>query len=109
MMRNRARSLVALVTMAAMIAISGAAAISCGDVDNGSDTGEDVQIEDTSTGVDAVTSATKFQCTVCDYIYDPAVGDPAQGVPAGTTFYDLPEAWTCPNCGAAQSLFEVLH
>lgn len=93
--------------MVLMVTMSGLPMVSCGgDVNNDSD----VQTqEDTNTGVDAVTSATKFVCTVCDYVYDPALGDPAQGVPAGTGFYDLPEAWTCPDCGAAQSQFEAQY
>ena len=41
----------------------------------------------------------KYLCDVCDYIYDPELGDPENGVPAGTAFEDLPEGWTCPDCG----------
>ena len=32
----------------------------------------------------------KYRCTVCDYIYDPAVGDPDSGIAPGTAFEDLP-------------------
>ena len=28
----------------------------------------------------------KYRCTVCDYIYDPAVGDPDSGIAPGTAF-----------------------
>jgi flavin reductase (DIM6/NTAB) family NADH-FMN oxidoreductase RutF/rubredoxin len=41
----------------------------------------------------------KYYCTACGYIYDPAVGDPDHGVPAGTRFEDLPDDWVCPVCG----------
>ncbi len=41
----------------------------------------------------------KYECEVCGYIYDPELGDPENGVPAGTAFEDLPEDWTCPDCG----------
>jgi flavin reductase (DIM6/NTAB) family NADH-FMN oxidoreductase RutF len=41
----------------------------------------------------------KYYCTACGYIYDPAVGDPEHGVPAGTRFEDLPDDWVCPVCG----------
>ena len=34
----------------------------------------------------------KWECTVCGYIYDPAVGDPTTDVKPGTAFEDLPEA-----------------
>ena len=48
----------------------------------------------------------KYRCTVCGYIYDPAVGDPDNGISAGTSFDDLPEDWVCPVCGVDKSLFE---
>ena len=48
-----------------------------------------------------------YQCKPCGYIYDPAVGDPDNGVPAGTTFEELPEDWTCPICGVGKDMFEV--
>ncbi|MBN1152782.1 MAG: rubredoxin [Dehalococcoidia bacterium] len=48
----------------------------------------------------------KYKCIVCGYIYDPAVGDPDNGIAAGTSFESLPDDWTCPVCGAAKSEFE---
>lgn len=42
----------------------------------------------------------KYVCTVCDYVYDPAEGDPDNGVKPGTPFKDLPKNWVCPTCGA---------
>lgn len=45
-------------------------------------------------------------CTVCNYTYDPAAGDPDSGVDPGTDFESLPEDWVCPVCGAAKELFE---
>ena len=32
----------------------------------------------------------KYKCSVCGYIYDPAAGDPDNGIEAGTSFEDLP-------------------
>ena len=49
----------------------------------------------------------KYVCTVCGYIYDPAVGDPDNGVAPGTSFTDLPEDWVCPECGVPKSDFEL--
>ena len=49
---------------------------------------------------------TKYRCVICDYIYDPAAGDPANGVVPGTAFEDLPADWVCPLCGADKSNFE---
>ncbi|OHB95435.1 MAG: rubredoxin [Planctomycetes bacterium RIFCSPHIGHO2_12_42_15] len=50
----------------------------------------------------------KWECRVCGYIYDPAKGDPDNGVNAGTTFENLPEDWVCPSCGANKDLFDKL-
>ena len=48
----------------------------------------------------------KWICTVCGYVYDPAVGDPDHDVAAGTAFEDVPEGWVCPLCGAGKDAFE---
>ncbi len=48
----------------------------------------------------------KYECSVCGYVYDPAVGDPDGGIAPGTAFEDIPEDWVCPVCGAAKSEFE---
>lgn len=48
----------------------------------------------------------KWQCTVCGYVYDPAVGDADAGIAAGTAFEDLPDDWVCPECGAGKDMFE---
>ena len=39
-------------------------------------------------------------------IDDPAVGDPDNGIAAGTKFEDLPDDWVCPVCGAPKEDFE---
>ena len=51
----------------------------------------------------------KYVCDVCGYVYDPAKGDPYNGVAAGTAFEDLPEDWVCPECGADKSQFSVME
>jgi rubredoxin len=48
----------------------------------------------------------KYRCQICGYIYDPAKGDPDNGVAAGTEFGAIPGSWTCPVCGAAKEMFE---
>ena len=48
----------------------------------------------------------KWLCVVCDYIYDPEKGDPDQGIEPGTAFEDLPDDWTCPDCGVGKEDFE---
>ena len=43
-----------------------------------------------------------YRCEACGYIYDPARGEPKQGIPPGTAFEDLPKTYTCPVCGKAR-------
>jgi rubredoxin len=50
----------------------------------------------------------RYKCTVCDHIYDPAEGDPLNGVPPGTPFGELPADWSCPECGARKEDFEPM-
>jgi rubredoxin/flavin reductase (DIM6/NTAB) family NADH-FMN oxidoreductase RutF len=50
----------------------------------------------------------KYKCSVCGYVYDPAKGDPDSGVKPGTPFEKLPDDWVCPVCGAAKTEFEKL-
>jgi len=49
-----------------------------------------------------------WQCVICQYVYDPAEGDPANGIAAGTAFEDIPDDWVCPLCGAGKDSFEKL-
>ena len=46
----------------------------------------------------------QYECP-CGYIYDPAVGDPENGVAPGTPFENLPEDWACPVCGLDKGSF----
>ncbi|BDV41395.1 Rubredoxin [Geotalea uraniireducens] len=48
----------------------------------------------------------RWTCTICQYVYDPANGDPENGVAPGTPFAELPEGWVCPVCGAGKEMFE---
>ncbi len=48
----------------------------------------------------------KYECMDCGWVYDPAIGDPDNGIAPGTAFEDLPDDWTCPDCGAEKSEFE---
>jgi rubredoxin len=46
-----------------------------------------------------------YECGACGYSYEPAKGDNAGKISAGTAFPDLPDAWRCPVCGARQDRF----
>ena len=52
---------------------------------------------------------TTYVCNGCGYEYDPAVGDPENGVSPGTVFEALPEEWICPLCGEEQESFVVVE
>lgn len=51
----------------------------------------------------------KWRCIVCDYIYDPEMGDPENGVDPGTPFESIPDDWVCPLCGATKDEFERIE
>jgi rubredoxin len=51
----------------------------------------------------------KYKCTGCEYVYDPAVGDPDNGVQPGTAFEDIPDTWVCPDCGLGKDVFEPVQ
>jgi rubredoxin len=51
----------------------------------------------------------KYICINCGYVYDPAVGDPENGVAPGTAFEDLPEDWVCPLCYVSVDQFDPME
>ena len=51
----------------------------------------------------------KYVCTVCNWIYDPAVGDPDGGIAPGTPFEAIPDDWACPLCGVTKEDFELVE
>lgn len=52
---------------------------------------------------------TTYVCDGCGYEYDPAVGDPENGVSPGTVFEALPEEWVCPLCGESKEGFVMVE
>lgn len=55
-----------------------------------------------------ITVMTKYECNLCGYVYDPAKGDPENGIAPGTAFHDIPDDWVCPLCGATKDNFSPL-
>ena len=49
----------------------------------------------------------KYTCDVCGYTYDEAVGDPDNGIPAGTKWDELPDDFVCPICGVGKDSFSA--
>jgi rubredoxin-NAD+ reductase len=56
-----------------------------------------------------VVKISKWECTVCGYVYDPELGDPDSDIEPGTAFEDLPEDWVCPECGVGKEDFEKIE
>ena len=52
---------------------------------------------------------TTYVCNGCGYEYDPAVGDPENGVSPGTVFEALPDEWICPLCGEGKEAFAAVE
>lgn len=48
----------------------------------------------------------QYMCTLCGWIYDEAEGLPEAGIPPGTRWEDVPEAFLCPECGETKAAFE---
>lgn len=48
----------------------------------------------------------KYKCGVCNFEYDPAEGNPKNGVKAHTAYDDLPGDWVCPQCGNSKDDFD---
>ncbi len=51
----------------------------------------------------------KWMCVVCGFIYDEAEGLPEEDIPPGTRWDDIPDTWTCPDCGATKDDFEMIE
>ena len=44
-----------------------------------------------------------WQCIVCGFVYNEADGLPEDGIAAGTRWEDIPDDWSCPDCGVAKA------
>ncbi len=47
----------------------------------------------------------KYVCP-CGYEYDPAAGDPDNGIAPGTSWENVPEDFLCPVCGLGKDAFD---
>jgi rubredoxin len=50
----------------------------------------------------------RWRCELCGFEYDEAVGLPDDGIAAGTAWADVPEDWSCPDCGAMKDEFQMV-
>jgi len=51
----------------------------------------------------------KYRCTVCGWVYDPAIGDADSGIAPNTPFEEIPDEWVCPLCGVGKEDFEPVE
>ena len=49
-----------------------------------------------------------MQCSVCQWIYDPEVGEPMQDVQPGTPWSAVPDNFLCPECSLGKDVFDEL-
>ena len=50
-----------------------------------------------------------FQCVHCKTVYDPEIGDPANGIRPGVTFASLPKNYCCSMCGGPKLDFKRMQ
>ena len=46
---------------------------------------------------------------MCGFVYDEAAGLPSEGFAPGTRWADIPDSWSCPDCGYAKIDFEMVE
>ncbi|MCY1391660.1 Anaerobic nitric oxide reductase flavorubredoxin [compost metagenome] len=46
-------------------------------------------------------------CVVCQWVYDPVLGEPDQLVAPGTPWAQVPDSFLCPGCGIGKEVFEA--
>lgn len=50
----------------------------------------------------------QMQCSVCQWVYDPARGEPMQDVAPGTPWSQVPDSFLCPECSLGKAVFDEL-
>lgn len=51
----------------------------------------------------------KLQSVVCGFLCDAAIGMPSEGAKPGGRWAYMPGDWECPDCGVANSEFEMVE
>ena len=57
----------------------------------------------------AMSDFKQWECVICGFVYDEAVGLPSEGIAAGTRWEDIPDDWECPECGIGKSDFDMVE
>ncbi|MGV9633182.1 rubredoxin [Nocardia rhamnosiphila] len=60
--------------------------------------------------MNSTTTANKlYRCVICGFEYDEELGWPDDGLAPGTRWKEIPDGWTCPDCGATKEDFEMVE
>ena len=51
----------------------------------------------------------KWQCLVCSFVYEEALGLPDDDIAPGTSWDDIPDDWMCPECGVGKEDFDMVE
>jgi rubredoxin len=51
----------------------------------------------------------RWECVLCGFVYDEALGLPEDGIAPGTRWEDVPEDWICPDCAATKADFNMVE
>ncbi len=51
----------------------------------------------------------QYECILCGFIYDEALGLPEDGIEPGTKWEDVPDTWTCTDCDATKLDFKMVE
>ena len=62
----------------------------------------------TATAATGSSAGRIWECMVCGWVYDETRGAPEEGIPAGTRWEDIPDDWTCPECGVGKEDFDMV-
>jgi flavin reductase (DIM6/NTAB) family NADH-FMN oxidoreductase RutF/rubredoxin len=65
-------------------------------------------IDKSKFSIPETSTSKRYQCVICGHIYAPELGDQKSGIPADTTFEEIPSGWSCPVCDASKDDFEEI-
>ena len=51
----------------------------------------------------------KWECVICGFIYDEALGLPDHGIAPGTRWEEVPEDFECPDCAISKFDFDLME
>ena len=54
-------------------------------------------------------SMRKWQCLVCSFVYEEALGLPDDGIAPGTSWDEIPDDWMCPECGVGKEDLDMVE